>query len=160
MAVWCLQDKPVLWVLATKKTVQTISVVRSVKRAITSWIHLSQVSSASKTLHNILLNNSWDQPPCHTSCFKKNNNKNSGMTWPGFFQENNKAWQAWRTTNRPQKNLDETTEIRGLCLAAEALSLSTLLISSTCADASLISLGWKMLSPWESLKNRQVNKPN
>lgn len=62
-----------------------------------------EVSSASKTLHNILLNNSWDQPPCHTSCLKKNN-KNSGMTTPGFFQDQQQGMTGMTDPNRPTKS--------------------------------------------------------
>lgn len=84
---------------------------------------------------------------------KKKTGTHSGMTHLGFFQDQPTRHDRHDgPQSRPQKNIDETTEIRGLCLAAEAQSLSTLLISSTCADASLISLGGKMLSPWDPLK--------
>ena len=69
----------------------------------------------------------------------------------GFFSgPTNKAWQAWRTTNRPKKNIESLPKRGGLCLAAEALSLSTLLISSTCADASLENWGVDVI-PFKSL---------
>lgn len=111
----------VLWVLTTKKTVQTISVVRSVKRAAISRIHLSQgryLRLRNPSLYTMKQYLRSTTMPYSYFMLKKNTLRND------------LGWQDLRhDLQGPKKST--------VAAHAEVLSLSTLLISSTCADASL-----------------------